>query len=189
MWPSIDKIHNTIPASTGMNLPQFIGFIVFYVIQLPFLMISVKKLRWLVAVGSVGGSLAELSLVIWACSTRGPAGFGSVLSGKSQLSGSTTGWMFVYAITITISSITSGTLSVCDYARFAKKPSSGIWSQLAGWFPAWISNVFGILTIAATQNRYGAALWSVSSLLSKLHFGLTYFSLNPQSLELFSVLT
>lgn len=165
MWPAIDKIHNTIPTSTGMNLPQFVGFIVYFVIQFPFLFLSPKSLRYLVYVSSISGFIVQFILTVWACTTMGPAGFGTVLSNNSQLSSNNLGWMFIYAITITMSSVTSGTVSVCDYARFAKKPSSGTWSQLFGWFPCWLSNVFGVLTIAATQNRYGAQLWSVASLL------------------------
>ena len=166
IWPSIDEIPNTIPAHTGMNLPQFVGFIVFFVIQFPLLFLSPSQLRYLVYVGSVGGFIVQLVLVSWAGATMGDSGFGTVIkTGTSPLPSSQLGWMFVYSMTITISSITSGTVSVCDYARFAKRPSSGTWSQLAGFFPSWVSNVFGVLTIAATQNRYGAQLWSVASLL------------------------
>ncbi len=166
IWPSIDNIPNTIPASTGMTLPVFVGFIVFYVIQLPFLFLSPKNVRYLIYTGSLAGFLVEIVLLIWACATRGADGFGAILTvGTSPLQSGQLGWMFVYAISITISSITSGTVSVCDYARFAKRPSAGTWSQGLGWLPCWISNVFGVLTIAATQVRYGAALWSVASLL------------------------
>lgn len=166
LWPSIDNINNTIPSSTGMTLPQFVGFIVFFSLQFPFLFLSPRRLKYLVYAGSLGGFLAQLVLCIWACSTMGSSGFGTVLKpNKAALPGSQLAWMCVYSITATMSSITSGTVSVCDYARFAKKPSSGIWSQLLGFFPGWLSNVFGTLTIAATQKRYGSELWSVASLL------------------------
>ena len=166
IWPSIDKIHNTIPASTGMTLPQFVGFIVYFIIQLPFLWLSPRKLRYLVYVGSALGFLVQLILCIWAVSTMGSAGFGTIITTtKNPLQSSMLAWMCVYSISATISSITSGTVSVCDYARFASSPSSGIWSQALGFLPGWLSNVLGTLTIAATQNRYGAQLWSVASLL------------------------
>ncbi|TPX07199.1 uncharacterized protein E0L32_010902 [Thyridium curvatum] len=167
IWPSIDNIPNTIPASTGMNLPQFVGFIVFFVIQFPCLFLTPKTLRWLLQIGSWTGFVVQLVLVAWACSTMGSGGFGSVLSSAraSSLSSKQLGWLFVYAMSLTMSSITSGTLSVCDYTRFAKRPSSGTWPQLAGFFPAWISNLFGVLTVAATQNRFGAELWSPAGLL------------------------
>ncbi|KAH6682691.1 allantoin permease [Halenospora varia] len=163
LWPSIDHIHNTIPASTGMTLPQFIGFILFYIIQLPLLMLGPHRLRYLVYIASSLGFIVQLVLVIWACATM--TSFGSVLDSKSKLGGGNLGWPFIYGVTVTMSSITSGTVSVCDYARFAKKPTSGTWSQLGGWVPCWLSNVFGVLTIAATQQRYGDQLWSIASLL------------------------
>jgi NCS1 family nucleobase:cation symporter-1 len=149
-----------------MNLPQFIGFIVFFVIQFPFLFLSPKKLRYLVYIGSTTGFIVQLVLCIWACATMGSGGFGPIItSTKNMLPSSQLSWMCVYSISVTMSSVTSGTVSVCDYARFAKRPASGIWSQLAGFFPGWLSNVLGTLTIAATQKRYGAELWSVASLL------------------------
>lgn len=163
MWPSIDDLPPTFPKSTGMILPQFIGFIVFYVIQLPFLWLSPKKLKYLVYTSTVSGFVVQLVLVIWACVTK--QAFGSVLSGQNQLSGSKLGWMFVYGITVAMSSITSGTLSVCDYTRFAATPRDGIWTQFLGFAPSWLSNVFGTLTVAGTQQRYGAQLWSVVELL------------------------
>lgn len=163
MWPSIDKLPPTFPQSTGMVLPQFVGFIVFYVIQLPFLWLSPKALRFLVYVSTVAGFVVQLTLVIWATATMD--GFGSVLDNNNQLTGSKLGWMFMYGIIVAMSSITSGTLSVCDYTRFASKPSAGIWPQFLGFAPSWLSNVFGCLAVAATQNRYGAQLWSVVQLL------------------------
>ncbi|KND86238.1 putative permease C29B12.14c [Tolypocladium ophioglossoides CBS 100239] len=78
----------------------------------------------------------------------GPGGFGTVLNSEvSSLSSFRLAWMCVYSISVTVSSITSGT------------------SQTFAFIPGWLSNVLGTLTIVATQNRYGAQLWSVASLL------------------------
>ncbi|EGE07236.1 NCS1 nucleoside transporter [Trichophyton equinum CBS 127.97] len=165
IWPSIDRIPNTIPASTGMTLPMFVGFIVFSLVQVPFLIIGPGRLRYMLHVGAIGGFICQLVLVSWAGGTKGPQGFGEILDSTNKLSGSDAGWMFVLGIGSTMSSITAGTLSIGDYARFARKRSDGIWSQGMGAFPAWIANVIGMLTIAATQKRYGSALWSVASLL------------------------
>ncbi|KAF3480768.1 uncharacterized protein GIQ15_06115 [Arthroderma uncinatum] len=165
IWPSIDKIPNTIPASTGMTLPAFVGFIIFSVIQVPFLIIGPGRLRYMLHVGAIGGFICQLVLVSWAGATKGSQGFGEVLDSTNKLSGSNAGWIFLLGVGSTMSSITAGTLSIGDYARFARRQSSGIWSQGMGAFPAWIANVFGMLTIAATQKRYGSPLWSVASLL------------------------
>ncbi|KAJ9607392.1 hypothetical protein H2200_008465 [Cladophialophora chaetospira] len=162
MWPSIDNVPATFPASTGMTLPQFIGFIVFYVIQLPILLLNPKQLRFLVMGSTIIGFIVQLVLLIWACATM--KGFGSVLKDESPTTGSL-GWSFMYGITVTISSITAGILSVCDFSRFARTPAAGQWPQFLGFLPAWLGNVFGIITVAATQQRFGAQLWSVTGLL------------------------
>lgn len=165
MWPSIDHIPNTFPASTGMTVAQFVGFMIFWIIQLPFLLLKPARLKYLLYVSAGGGFLVQLILVSWACGTKGPEGFGSVLSRQNAVHGSKLGWMFLYGVSTTVSSIISGVLSICDYTRFARRPSDAVSSQVLGAIPAWLSNVFGILTIAATQRRYGAALWSLPSLL------------------------
>ncbi|KEF51869.1 uncharacterized protein A1O9_12207 [Exophiala aquamarina CBS 119918] len=162
-FPSIDNLPPTFSPSTGMNLAQFVGFIVFFVLQLPFLLVSPAHLRYLAYVSTVVGLIVQLVLVIWACSTM--EAFGDILNNTHNVGGGQLGWSFVFGITVTMSSITSGTLSVCDYTRFAKRPRSGILPQFAGFLPAWLSNVFGILTVAGTQKRFGAELWSVVQLL------------------------
>ncbi|KAF2160901.1 hypothetical protein M409DRAFT_37668 [Zasmidium cellare ATCC 36951] len=164
IWPSIDKIHNTIPASEGMTLPQFVSFIVFYVLMLPFLYLPPQYLKYVVYTTSLAAFVAQLGLVGWACGTAENLSAALKASSPPAPSGQL-GWLFLYGISTTMSSITSGTLSICDYTRFAKEPQSGIWSQLVGAVPAWISNVFGLLTIAATSTRYHAAQWSVPTLL------------------------
>lgn len=163
IWPSIDNIPPTFSASTGMTLPQFIGFIVFYVIQLPLLLLNPKQIRYLVIVGTVVGFIVQLVLMIWACATM--KGFGTVLRNAQPTKNGNLGWMFMYGITVTISSITAGILSVCDFTRFARTPKAGQWPQFIGFVPAWLANIFGIVTVAATQQRFGAELWSVAELL------------------------
>ena len=162
-FPSIDRLPPTFSPSTGMNLAQFVGFIVFFVLQLPFLLLKPTTLRFLSYTSAAVGFLVQLVLVAWACGTM--EGWGEILSNEQRVGGSQLGWTFMFGVTVTMSSITSGTLSVCDYSRFARRPQSGIYSQLLGFFPGWLSNVFGILAVAGTQRRFGAELWSVVQLL------------------------
>lgn len=167
MFPSIDRIPNTLPASTGTNLPQFVGFIVFFLIQIPMLFLSPKRLRYLVWAGAIAGFVVQLGLTIWAVATMGDAGFGAVLhDGKEgALSSSQLGWASMFCICLTISSITSLSMSICDYTRYSRSVKSGVWGQALSWIPIWLGNIFGILTVAATQRRFGAELWSVIQLL------------------------
>lgn len=162
IWPSIDNIPNTFSPSIGMTVPQFVGFVVFFVVELPLLLLNPAQIRWLVILSTIVGFLVQFILMIWAVATMNS--FGSVIHNTST-TGVSVGWMFMYGITTTISSITAGILSVCDFTRFAKTPRAGQWSQFAGFVPAWLANVFGIITVAATQQRFGSELWSVAELL------------------------
>lgn len=60
IWPGIDNLHNTIPEKTGMNLQQFIGFVVYFVIQLPFVFLNPSRLRYLTYIGSVSGCIVQV---------------------------------------------------------------------------------------------------------------------------------
>lgn len=71
----------------------------------------------------------------------------------------------MFCICLTISSITSLSMSICDYTRYSRSVKSGVWGQALSWIPIWLGNIFGILTVAATQRRFGAELWSVIQLL------------------------
>lgn len=176
IWPSIDNIKNTLPASTGTNLPQFVAFIVFFVLQLPLLLLNPRRLKYLVLTSGILGFIVNISLTIWSTATMGPSGFGTVLGANpAQAYGSSLGWAFVFCIGVVIASITSGTVSICDYTRFGKSVKSGLWGQFLSWIPGWLGNIFGILTVAATQKRFGAELWSVTQLLTAIQ------NVNPTS--------
>ncbi len=173
LWPSIDHVHNGLPASTGTTTAEFVGFVVWYVLQVVLVFLSAENIRYLVIVAGTLGFVAQLVLVSWACGTMGASGFGSVItsgagSAGTPLQGAALAWMFVYAMSVTGASITTGTVTVCDYTRFARTRVGTMWAQMLGGLPCWVANIFGVLTVAATQDRYGGGkpLWSLSQLLA-----------------------
>lgn len=72
-----------------------------------------------------------------------------------------------------IGGISAGILNQNDYARFAKRPRYAITGQIVSAAPySILSSVIGILVTAATQQRYGQALWNLPNLLSAvIHTG------------------
>jgi NCS1 family nucleobase:cation symporter-1 len=111
----------------------------------------------------------ELVLLIWALATMGPSGFGDTISSKSSSVDGSSSWLIAYGIISTIGSISAGILNQNDYARFARKPKDAILGQ-AFAFPLYgIScSVIGILVTAATQNRFGGAIWNPPDIFSTL---------------------
>ncbi|CAI7565782.1 unnamed protein product [Penicillium pancosmium] len=98
----------------------------------------------------------------------GSGGFGSTISGSASSSnGESSGWIIAFGIISTIGSISAGILNQNDYARFARRPKDAVWGQVISFpFYAIVCSVIGILVTAATQERYGGAMWNLPTLLS-----------------------
>ena len=109
----------------------------------------------------------EFVLLIWALATMGSAGFGDTISSKPAVQDTSKGWAMLHGIISYIGGISAGILNQNDYARFSRTPKDAITAQLI-CPPIYgiITPIVGILVTAATQERYGAPLWSLPSLLS-----------------------
>ncbi|PQE11482.1 Allantoin permease protein [Rutstroemia sp. NJR-2017a BBW] len=168
--PHLEKhIPNHIPESTGMTTAQFVAYILFSLLSLPVIWIHPHKLKKFFYGSSATILIFELALLIWALATMGPSGFGDTISSKSSSVEENSSWLIAYGIISTIGSISAGILNQNDYARFARKPKDAILGQ-AFSFPLYgIScSVIGILVTAATQNRFGGAIWNPPDIFSTL---------------------
>jgi NCS1 family nucleobase:cation symporter-1 len=158
-----------MPESTGMTTAQFVAYILFSVISLPVIYIRPHKLKNLFYFSSATILIFEIVLLIWALATMGSAGFGDTISSTPTAKASSTGWLIAYGIISTIGSIAAGILNQNDYARFAHKPRDAIMGQIFS-FPLYavICSIIGILVTAATQNRFGGALWNLPDIFTTL---------------------
>lgn len=157
-----------MPASTGMTTAQFVAYILFSIISLPVIYIRPHKLKNFFYVSSATILIFEIVLLIWALATMGPEGFGDTISSTTTTQGNT-GWLVAYGIISTIGSIAAGILNQNAYARFAHRPRDAIMGQIFS-FPLYaiICSVIGILVTAATQNRFGGALWNLPDIVTIL---------------------
>jgi NCS1 family nucleobase:cation symporter-1 len=150
-----------------MTTAQFVAYIVFSVISLPLIWIRPHKLQKFFYVSVTIVLVFEVSLLIWALATMGEAGFGDTISNKPLTQDTSVGWTILYGIISTIGGISAGILNQNDYARFARRPRDAILGQIISAATYGIlSSVVGILVTAATQQRYGEALWNLPTLLS-----------------------
>ncbi|KAJ6440557.1 NCS1 nucleoside transporter family protein [Purpureocillium lavendulum] len=168
------RIPNTIPEDTGMTSAQFVAYVIFSVISLPFLWIRPHRLQPFFYVAATVTFIFFLVLLIWALATMGPSGFGSTLSSDRTipLTGgpTSTAWLMVYGVMSTVGSIAAGILNQNDYARLAKRPRDAIWGQAIA-YPLYCNYaaVLGILVVAATQHRFdGEAIWNPPTLFVRL---------------------
>lgn len=171
-----DRIPNTFSPDTGMTTAQFIAYVIFSVISLPFIWIKPHRLQRFFIFSSVVTMSFFIVLLVWALATMGSAGFGDTISNNVEASlppaggPGSTAWLMVYGIMSTIGSIAAGILNQNDFARLARRPSDAIYGQAIA-YPVYgiFASVIGILVVAATQHRLdGEAVWNPPTLFMRL---------------------
>ncbi|RPD58302.1 NCS1 nucleoside transporter family [Lentinus tigrinus ALCF2SS1-7] len=135
IWPSFYALHNTLPASAGIELNDLVGILIFAFISFPLLLVPPEHFRKPFLYGSIIMTVAVFAIFIWALAKEGGGGpllnHPSQLSGVEPLTGGTKlGWAMAYGISSTIGGISAGILNQSDYTRFAAYPSAQIISQL-----------------------------------------------------------
>jgi len=152
--------------STGATTAQFLGYIIFMVISMPFIYIRPHRLQSLLYVSATIVMVFMVVLLIWSMTTMGPQGFGETIT---MSSGHTSGWNIAFGIGSTIGAIAVSLLNQNDYARFARRPSDAIQGQAIVFSPyAIFCGVIGILVTGATERRYGQAYWNLPDLFGEM---------------------
>jgi len=152
-----------------MTTAQFVAYILFMLVSLPVIWIRPHKLKAFFLISSATILIFEIVLLIWVLATMGPAGFGDTIFSSQTPEGIGSGWLITYGIISTIGAIAAGILNQNDYARFSRKPKDAIMGQIFS-FPIYaiLCSVIGILVTAATQNRFGGALWNLPDIFTTL---------------------
>jgi cytosine/uracil/thiamine/allantoin permease len=115
IWPSFLTLKNGIPESQGIETNTMVGYLIFWLVSLPFLCMHPNKLRWLFMAKSVIVPVAWIAILIWAfVSTDG----GEMWDQKATLEGSAYSWAFLSSLTSVIGNF--ATLSVNQVSRLVQ---------------------------------------------------------------------
>ncbi|KAJ5092634.1 hypothetical protein NUU61_007504 [Penicillium alfredii] len=98
IWPSFLSLQNGIPASEGITTNGMVGFLIFWLVQLPFLCLHPDRLRWLFVVKSVLVPIAWIAILIWAFVAE-KGGGGIFDQQTASVSGSRYSWLFLANMT------------------------------------------------------------------------------------------
>jgi nucleobase:cation symporter-1, NCS1 family len=99
IWPSFLTLKNTIPESQGIDSATMISFFLFWLAQVPFLLMHPNQLRLLFMAKSIIVPAAWLSIMIWALVTSSG---GDIFDEKPTIGGSAYSWAFVSSMTSVI---------------------------------------------------------------------------------------
>lgn len=164
IFPSYRHMKNTMPSSTHMTTQQFVGFIVFCSIQIPFLYIPPEKTVIFFRYCNLFSGATMFSVTVWALSSA--HGGGPLLRQSSTLhTTSEKAWAIIRGITTVIGSIAVSLTNQSDFNRFAAKPGNQITGQIyATIIVGVLVTLMGTLTTSAAEKLYGQVLWNPSEL-------------------------
>lgn len=96
IWPSFLTMRNTIPVEQGIETNTMIAYLVFWLVQFPFLCIHPDRARWLFVVKSVVVPAAWIAILVWAFVAEGTGG---IFEQRASVQGSQYSWVFLASMT------------------------------------------------------------------------------------------
>jgi NCS1 family nucleobase:cation symporter-1 len=94
--PSYANIPNTLPENGGIDSKGMVSYFLFWIIQLPLLLIPPTKLRYLFMVKLIAAPIAALAIMGWCVHRAG--GSGEIFQLQATLTGSEKAWKFLSAM-------------------------------------------------------------------------------------------
>ncbi|KEQ60253.1 uncharacterized protein M437DRAFT_77345 [Aureobasidium melanogenum CBS 110374] len=168
IWPSFAHIPNHIAADQGITTAGMCGFVLYFLLQLPFLCIPYTKVQYFFGLKSIiapiiflavfgstlhkaGGTISHSPII-----TEGPTVKGSVLV-----------WAFFSNLNSVLGNYATLGLNIADFARYANKRSAQNCQAFVIPFIFTIVGLLGIFTAAASVVAYpeevakeGGPLWN-----------------------------
>ena len=118
IWPSIAHIPNKIPAGSNITTSGMICYVIYWLIQFPFMFVSPQKIRYLFMAKGTLVPISWLAMLIWAL-VKDPSN-GSLLSQKTNVDGISLSWAWIIALNNALGGFLTLTVNISDFTRYAK---------------------------------------------------------------------
>ncbi|KAL6249940.1 hypothetical protein RBB50_002241 [Rhinocladiella similis] len=161
IWPSFKNIPNHIAKDEGITSAGMVGFLLYFLLQLPFLCIPYTKVQYFFAFKSVIAPICFLA--IFGDTLRragGTISHSTVVTRPTLLHGSALAWAFFSNLNGVLGNYATLGLNIADFSRYAKKPSDQNVQVIV--IPAifTVVGLLGIFTAASAETAYGEVLWN-----------------------------
>ncbi|KAF8586429.1 cytosine-purine permease [Ramaria rubella] len=156
IWPSYRNVSNHLPLSAGITSQGMLSYFIFWLIQLPFLLIRPSKLRYLFLAKAIIAPSCGLAMMIWAFTKTGG---GPIFAQRGTLHGSARSWAWLSCMNAVIGNYATLAINIPDFTRYARKPSD-TYIQIA-IIPIMFTIVgfMGVVVTSAGSVLYGGVFW------------------------------
>ncbi|KAF9779792.1 NCS1 nucleoside transporter family [Thelephora terrestris] len=167
IWPGLrTRVPNHLPESANITTLGFMCYFIYWTIQLPFMLVSPHKIRWLFLVKAVIVPPSWLALLIWSFVAVPPSK--GLFSLHATVTGSEFSWAYLRALNAALGLYATLAVNIPDFTRYAGDERSQ-YVQLA-IIPISFT-FFGFVGIAVTSAGIilydGKILWNPLDLIDQ----------------------
>jgi len=175
MVPGLAHLPNVMPPFLGLTTGEALGFLVFWAINVWFIIKGTESIKWLESVSAPFLIIVGLALLGWAYFKAG--GWGPILSRPSKFADFATFWpVFFPSLTAMVGFWATLSLNIPDFTRYAKSQRDQVIGQALGLPPTMTLYAFiGVAVTSATAIIFpgGNVVWDPVELLGKIGGPLT----------------
>lgn len=158
--PSYNDIPNTLPESAGITSVGMVSYFIYWLIQLPLLLIHPTKLKWVLRIKLISGPTAAIATMGWCIRKAGGNGGGDIFALKATVTGAEYSWLWLSCMSSVSGSWSTLACNIPDFTRYAKAPK-GQFIQLPFLPIAFtLCGVLGIVATSCTKVFSGEYMWS-----------------------------
>ncbi|KAJ7016958.1 cytosine-purine permease [Mycena alexandri] len=153
IWPSAVHIENRLPASAGITTSKMVCFLIFWLLQLPLLLVSPRRIRHLFVAKALFVPITFLAILTWAMIKVPPD-----LS-LAKPGGSISAWSWLRALNSALGSWATLSVNIPDFTRYAINEKAQYIQIII--IPTLITLVgfCGIAVASASEILYGSVIW------------------------------
>ncbi|KAH9877738.1 hypothetical protein J1614_002955 [Plenodomus biglobosus] len=166
IWPSFARIPNHVPESQGLSTSGFVAFLLYFLLQIPFLCIPYTKIQYFFGFKSIIAPI--IFLAIFGDTLRRAGGTisnSTVITEGVTAHGSALTWAFFANLNSVLGNYATLGLNIADFSRYASKPSAQNVQAIVIPFIFTVVGLLGIFTAAAAQSAYGEIIWNPIDIL------------------------
>ncbi|KAI1333923.1 NCS1 nucleoside transporter [Xylariaceae sp. FL0016] len=156
--PSYNDIPNQLPASAGITTQGMVSYFLFWIIQLPLLLIHPTKLKPLFWIKLIAAPVAALATLGWSIHKAG--GSGDIFALKASVGGPSYAWLWLSCMSSVTGTWSTLAVNIPDFTRYARS-AKGQYVQLPAMPIIFtVCGTIGILTTSAAKVFTGEYLWN-----------------------------
>ncbi|KAL1894044.1 hypothetical protein Sste5346_006186 [Sporothrix stenoceras] len=169
LWPSFMTIHNFLPSSMQemTSAYQFVGFIIFWVLSTPFLLIRPEKYKLPFQVVCIYCGVGMLCMMIWALAVaKGVGPLWNTGQSVPVTSRFNVSWIIMSGINQMVGSMAAGITNGSDFSRYSRSWQHYVGgSTMSSLVVGSLVSFVGLVTTSAAQTIYGVVYWNPPDLL------------------------